>query len=99
MHFHQPRLVLIDTDVLSTLPERELAAGYAEVVKYGLIRDPDFYQWLETNNSQLLSREESVMSEAIFRSCENKAQVVADDETEQGESRSVESGAYLRSCD
>ena len=82
--FHQPRLVLIDTDVLSTLPERELAAGYAEVVKYGLIRDPDFYQWLETNNSKLLSREESVISEAIFRSCENKAQVVADDETEQG---------------
>ena len=46
--FHQPRLVLIDTDVLSTLPQRELAAGYAEVIKYGLIRDPDFYHWLET---------------------------------------------------
>ncbi|MCG8394178.1 MAG: 3-dehydroquinate synthase [Pseudomonadales bacterium] len=82
--FHQPRLVLIDTDVLATLPERELAAGYAEVVKYGLIRDPAFYRWLETNNDRLLSREPEALSEAIYRSCENKAQVVAEDETEQG---------------
>lgn len=82
--FHQPRLVLIDTLVLDTLPARELAAGYAEVVKYGLIRDPDFYAWLETNNQGLLSREPELLAEAIYRSCENKAQVVADDETEQG---------------
>ncbi|MCK5887334.1 MULTISPECIES: 3-dehydroquinate synthase [Alcanivorax] len=82
--FHQPRLVLIDTDVLSTLPQRELAAGYAEVIKYGLIRDPDFYHWLETNNEKLLSRDTEALSEAIYRSCANKAQVVADDETEQG---------------
>ena len=82
--FHQPRLVLIDTDVLETLPTREVAAGYAEVVKYGLIRDPEFYDWLETNNPRLLSRDSELMAEAIYRSCENKAQVVADDETEQG---------------
>ncbi len=82
--FYQPRLVLIDTEVLETLPARELAAGYAEVVKYGLIRDLPFYRWLETNNDKLLSREADAIAEAIFRSCENKAQVVADDETEQG---------------
>jgi len=82
--FHQPRLVLIDTDVLASLPQRELAAGYAEVIKYGLIRDPDFYHWLETNNEKLLSRDTEALSEAIYRSCDNKAQVVADDETEQG---------------
>lgn len=82
--FYQPRLVLIDTLVLETLPARELAAGYAEVVKYGLIRDPAFYHWLETNNDKLLSREAELIAEAIYRSCENKAQVVVDDETEQG---------------
>ncbi len=82
--FYQPRLVLIDTLVLETLPARELAAGYAEVVKYGLIRDLPFYRWLETNNEKLLSRESDAIAEAIYRSCENKAQVVADDETEQG---------------
>ena len=82
--FYQPRLVLIDTLVLETLPARELAAGYAEVVKYGLIRDLPFYRWLETNNEKLLSRDAEAIAEAIFRSCENKAQVVADDETEQG---------------
>ena len=82
--FHQPRLVLIDTDVLDSRPSRELAAGFAEVVKYGLIRDPDFYHWLETNNDRLLSRNKDALYEAIYRSCDNKAQVVADDETEQG---------------
>lgn len=82
--FHQPQLVLIDTDVLATLPDRELAAGYAEIVKYGLIRDPEFYAWLEENNAALLRRDPVALSEAIYRSCENKAQVVADDEREQG---------------
>ncbi|EKF76107.1 3-dehydroquinate synthase [Alcanivorax hongdengensis A-11-3] len=82
--FHQPSLVLIDTDVLDTLPERELAAGLAEVVKYGLIRDPAFYAWLETRSAKLLSRDREALSEAIYRSCLNKAEVVADDETEQG---------------
>lgn len=82
--FHQPQLVLIDTDVLSTLPDRELAAGYAEVVKYGLIRDAEFYHWLEQHNDALRQRDPALMEEAIYRSCLNKAQVVADDETEQG---------------
>ncbi|MDX1803547.1 MAG: 3-dehydroquinate synthase [Alcanivorax sp.] len=82
--FHQPSLVLIDTDVLATLPERELAAGMAEVIKYGLIRDKAFFAWLETRAASLLSRDQEVLVEAIYRSCQNKAQVVADDETEQG---------------
>jgi 3-dehydroquinate synthase len=82
--FHQPRCVLIDTDTLHTLPDRELAAGLAEVVKYGLIRDEPFYRWLHEHAPQLLAREEAALAEAIERSCASKAQVVADDEREAG---------------
>ena len=82
--FHQPAAVVIDTDVLATLPERELAAGLAEVIKYGLIRDPDFFQWLDDNMPALLARDPRALSHAIMESCRNKAEVVADDETEQG---------------
>lgn len=82
--FHQPRAVVIDTGVLNTLPERELSAGLAEVIKYGLIRDPDFYRWLEVNMDGLVAREPALLSEAILQSCRNKAEVVAEDETEQG---------------
>ena len=82
--FHQPGLVLIDTDVLATLPKRELAAGMAEVIKYGLIRDEDFFAWLETHSESLLSGDKTLLAEAIYRSCLNKAEVVAEDETEQG---------------
>lgn len=82
--FHQPRLVLADTDTLSTLPDRELAAGIAEVIKYGLIRDVPFFEWLETNMSALLERDPDALAFAIERSCRNKADIVAEDETETG---------------
>lgn len=83
--FHQPRLVIADTDTLNTLPGRELRAGLAEVIKYGLIRDLPFLEWLETNVEGLLSRQPAVLAEAICRSCRNKAEVVAADEREAGD--------------
>ncbi len=83
--FYQPRLVLADTATLDTLPPRELCAGLAEVIKYGLIRDAEFFAWLETNMERLLAREPQAMVFAIERCCANKAEVVAADETEQGE--------------
>jgi 3-dehydroquinate synthase len=83
--FHQPRAVIADTDTLNTLPQRELAAGLAEVIKYGLIRDPEFFDWLETQTAALLAREPSALAEAIERSCRNKAEVVAADELESGQ--------------
>lgn len=82
--FYQPRAVLIDTNSLQTLPRRELAAGLAEVIKYGLICDAPFYQWLQEQMPKLLAREEAALAEAIERSCANKAQVVAQDEREGG---------------
>lgn len=82
--FWQPQAVVIDTDVLGTLPPREFSAGVAEVIKYGLIRDPGFFTWLEDHVSQLMQRDATVLAEAIERSCQNKADVVAADETEQG---------------
>lgn len=83
--FYQPKLVLADIDTLRTLPERELSAGIAEVIKYGLIRDVDFFDWLEINMPKLVGLEEAVTSYAIYRSCKNKAEVVAADEHETGE--------------
>ena len=83
--FYQPKLVLADIDTLSTLPDRELAAGLAEVIKYGLIRDPAFLEWLESNLEHLVARDPDALAYAIERSCRNKAEVVAADETEQGE--------------
>lgn len=83
--FYQPQLVLADTDTLKTLPARELSAGIAEVIKYGLIRDADFFDWLETNMPKLMALDEAVVSYAIYRSCQNKAEVVAADERESGE--------------
>lgn len=83
--FHQPRAVIADTDTLSTLPDRELAAGLAEVVKYGLIRDAAFFDWLEVNRARLLARDGDMLAEAIERSCRNKAAVVAADERESGQ--------------
>ena len=82
--FHQPRLVIIDTDTLSTLPDRELSAGIAEVVKYGLIYDPTFFAWLEAHMDGLLQRDQDALVYAIKRSCEIKAEIVAQDETESG---------------
>ncbi len=83
--FHQPQCVLIDTDSLNTLADRELSAGIAEVVKYGLIRDPAFLQWLDANMDKLLARDPEALTYAIFRSCEHKAEVVAADERESGQ--------------
>ncbi len=82
--FHQPRAVMIDTDTLATLPDRELSAGLAEVIKYGAIADADFFAWLEDNIDVLVGRDPEALSRAIARSCELKAEVVADDEREQG---------------
>ena len=82
--FHQPKIVLIDTDTLITLPDRELRAGLAEVIKYGAIVDIAFFGWLEENLSALLKRDVDALIYAITRSCEIKAQVVAEDERESG---------------
>ncbi|MGB0720838.1 MAG: 3-dehydroquinate synthase [Gammaproteobacteria bacterium] len=83
--FYQPRCVLADTDTLNTLPDNELSAGIAEVIKYGLIRDEAFFSWLEANMDALLTRETGVLTEAILRSCTAKAEVVAADEREAGQ--------------
>lgn len=82
--FYQPRCVLIDTDSLNTLPDRELASGISEVIKYGLIRDAPFFEWLEQNMDKLLQRDPEAFTYAIERSCINKAEVVAADEKEGG---------------
>jgi 3-dehydroquinate synthase len=83
--FHQPRGVVIDTDTLRTLPDRELGSGLAEVVKYGAIGDAGFFEWLEAHADALLARDPAALARAIETSCRNKAGVVARDETEQGE--------------
>ena len=80
--FYQPQLVLADTDTLVTLPNRELRAGLAEVIKYGLILDAKFFNWLEKNLAALLARDPVALTHAITRSCQIKADVVADDERE-----------------
>ncbi len=80
--FYQPRLVLADTDVLDSLPRRELLAGYAEVAKYGLIDDPDFFAWCEANADRLLAGDAEARTYAIERSVRAKAAIVADDERE-----------------
>ncbi len=82
--FHQPKAVFIGTAVLKTLPPRELSAGIAEVIKYGLISDEAFFIWLEKNMDLLLAMDQQALNYAIRRSCENKAQVVAEDEKEGG---------------
>ena len=82
--FYQPSAVLVDIDTLHSLPARELSAGLAEVIKYGLIGDEPFYRWLHDHVSQLRALEEGPLAEAIERSCSNKARVVAEDEREAG---------------
>ena len=82
--FHQPQAVIADTDTLETLPLREMAAGMAEVIKYGLISDSEFYAWLQDNVAGLMSGDDESLAEAIYRSCENKTTVVAQDEREGG---------------
>ena len=82
--FYQPQCVIADTNVLDTLDDRQLSAGLAEVIKYGLIRDAEFFGWLEGNMDALLARDKQALAYAIERSCINKAEVVAEDETETG---------------
>jgi 3-dehydroquinate synthase len=82
--FWQPRCVVADTDTLNTLPDRELSAGLAEVIKYGLIRDAEFFAWLEAHMGALLARDPQALALAIERSCRSKAEVVAADEHEGG---------------
>ena len=82
--FYQPRLVLADTATLSTLPQRERAAGYAEVVKYGLLGDAHFFDWLEIHGPAVMALEPAPLAEAVARSCEAKARIVAQDEREGG---------------
>jgi 3-dehydroquinate synthase len=80
--FHQPRLVLADLDVLATLPGREMRAGYAEVIKYGLLGDFDFFQWLEANGAAVLDRRPDALGQAVAHAIAMKAQIVGDDEKE-----------------
>ncbi len=82
--FHQPVCVISDTDTLSTLDDRQLRAGLAETIKYGLIGDPEFANWLEANIDELLVRDSAALSYAVERSCQNKAGIVSEDECERG---------------
>ena len=82
--FHQPRCVIADTATLNTLDDRQLSAGLAEIIKYGLIRDLPFFEWLESNMQKMLERDPQSLAYAIDRSCQNKAEVVAADEKEGG---------------
>ncbi len=90
--FHQPKTVIIDTDVLKTLPAREMAAGMAEVIKYGLIRDADFLTRLDEMMDELMQGEPALLAEVIQRSCQHKADVVEADEKEHGERATLNLG-------
>lgn len=82
--FHQPQCVFIDTDTLQTLPDRELQSGISEIVKYGLIRDAEFFEWQEQHMDEMIGRDPNALRYAITRSCQNKAAVVKADEREAG---------------
>ena len=82
--FHQPKLVMADTETLATLPERDMRAGYAEVLKYGLIDQPDFFGWLEANGARVISKDPEATRHAVVTSCQAKARVVSADERENG---------------
>jgi len=83
--FYQPKAVIADTYTLNTLDDRQLSSGIAEVIKYGLIRDTEFLQWLENNIDKLINRDANALAYAIEHSCQNKAEVVAADERESGQ--------------
>lgn len=87
--FHQPRLVLADTQVLDSLPRRELLAGYAEVVKYGCIDDAEFFAWLETHGPDVVEGDPAARRHAVITACRRKAAVVARDETEESGARAL----------
>merc|ERR1712078_324004 len=90
--FHQPQAVIIDTESLNTLADKEYFSGLAEVVKYGLIRDAPFLEWMEQNWDRVLSRDPEALAYAVKRSCENKAEIVAADEREGGVRASCPAG-------
>lgn len=83
--FHQPQCVIIDTDFLNTLDDRQVSAGIAEIIKYGYINDIEFIHWIDENMDKLLKRDPEALIYAIYRSCEHKAKIVAADEKEQGQ--------------
>ena len=83
--FYQPKLVLADPETLTSLPDRELQSGLAEVIKYGLIRDLPFLEWLESHLEDLLRKDAVALEKAIYSACRNKAEIVASDEREHGE--------------
>jgi 3-dehydroquinate synthase len=83
--FHQPSLVIADTSLLATLPDRDFLSGYGEVVKYGLLRDAAFFQWLEANGPAVRARDSDALGRIVRRSCEMKAEIVVRDETEEGD--------------
>jgi 3-dehydroquinate synthase len=87
--FHQPRLVLADLDVLATLPDRQMRAGYAEVLKYGLLGDFGFFEWLQANGARVLGRDPEALGRAIARSVQMKAEIVAEDEKETSGRRAL----------
>ncbi len=87
--FYQPRAVIADLDTLDTLSEREMRAGYAEIVKYGFIRDAAFFAWLEENGKKVLEKNKIALSHAIYESCKAKAAIVALDETETNDVRAL----------
>lgn len=81
--FYQPQLVLADLDTLDTLPERELSAGMAEIIKYAILGDTEFLTWLENNMAALMQRDKATLAQAVYHCCQMKANIVAQDETEQ----------------
>ena len=87
--FYQPRLVLADTGALATLPRRELLAGYAETVKYGLIADAEFFDWLDAEGGKVCDLDPAALNRAVLTSCRMKAEIVAGDERETGDSRAL----------
>jgi 3-dehydroquinate synthase len=87
--FYQPRLVLADTGALETLPRREMLAGYAEIIKYGLIADADFFDWLDVEGEQVCALQPDAVTRAVLTSCRMKAEIVAGDERETGDSRAL----------
>ena len=87
--FYQPRLVLADSGALATLPRRELLAGYAETVKYGLIADADFFDWLDADHGKVCDLEPAALNRAVITSCRMKAEIVAADERETGDARAL----------
>jgi len=87
--FYQPQCVIADLATLKSLEDRELSAGIAEIIKYGLIRDAEFFIWLESNIQKLLDRDEQALAYAVHRSCINKAEIVAEDELEQSGTRAL----------